>query len=53
MKKNIHLKFNLFHPSSFKGMALPKIFFKTGSFVKYFPKYSANAKIILIIVGFM
>ena len=52
-KNHIHLKFKIFHPSLFKGNDFPKINFKRGSLVKYFPKKSDKPNKILIIVGFM
>ena len=52
-KNHIHLKFKIFHPSSFKGNDFPKINFKRGSLVKYFPKKSDKPNKILIIVGFI
>ena len=51
-KKNIHRLFNIFHPISFNGIDLPKIFFRTGSLVKNFPNNKIRANKILIIVGF-
>ena len=51
-KKNIHLVFSNSQPTSVNGIDLPIIFFRIGSFVKYFPKKRAKANRILIIVGF-
>ena len=52
-KNHIHLKFKIFHPSSLKGNYFPKINFKRGSLVKYFPKKRDKPNKILIIVGFI
>ena len=52
-KKNIHLTVSVFQPSSDKGIDLPSIFFKIGSFVKNFSNAKAKPKKIFIIVGFM
>ena len=52
-KKYIHHLFNKFQPISVKLTDFPIIFFKTGSFVKYFPKNKASPNKIFIIVGFI
>ena len=43
----------MFQPSSLRTIDLPKIFFKTGSFVKYFPNNKAKPNRIFIMVGLM
>ena len=53
-KEKIHPSFSLIIPNQYQldAIDLPIIFLRTGSFVKYFPKYKARANKILMIVGF-